>query len=48
VFIIEVIVGSGFLVDVKTFYGIWMEAFLLKLWYLHDIMNDTKGMHVLI
>jgi len=43
VFIIEVIVGGGFFVDVKSFNGVQVWAFLMELCDLHDVFYGAKG-----
>jgi hypothetical protein len=35
-------------VNVKSFFGIYVEAFLLKLKYLRDVMYVSEWMHVLV
>ena len=42
-FIIEVIVGGGFFVDVKLFNGVQGWAFLMELYDLRDVFYGTKG-----
>ena len=43
VFIIELIVGGGFFVDVKSFNGVQVWAFLMELYNLHDVFYGAKG-----
>jgi hypothetical protein len=47
VIIIKMIVSSCFTVDVKLFYCIKMSTFFLELYYLHNVMCISKGVHVL-
>ena len=42
-FIVEVIVGGGLFVDVKSFSGVQVWAFLMELYDLHDIFYGAKG-----
>jgi hypothetical protein len=42
VVIIKVIIGSGFSVDMKRFYCV----FFLELYYLHNVVDISKRMHV--
>jgi len=44
VFIIEVTVGGGFFVDVKSYDGIKVWAFLMELYNMHDVLRGAKGM----
>jgi hypothetical protein len=48
VFIIEVIVGGGFFVDVEPFYGVKVWAFLMELKNVHDVLYGAKGMQVVV
>jgi len=46
--VFKVVVGSGFYVNIEAFYCIEMKAFLLVVWYLHYIINISKGVYMFI
>jgi len=47
-FIIKVVIRSGFYMNVEAFYCIEVTAFLLVMWYLYYTINISKGMHMFI
>ena len=47
-FVIEVIVGGGFFVDVEPFNGVKVWAFLMEQQNVHDVLYGAKGMHVVV
>jgi hypothetical protein len=47
-FIIKLIFGRGFFVDIKTFYIVEMWAFISEKLRLHSVFYESKSMHILI
>jgi hypothetical protein len=39
VVVIKVIISGCFFIDVETFYGVEVDAFLLKINYLHNVLH---------
>jgi len=44
VVVIKVVVSGCLLVYVEAFYCVYVNAFLLELYYLHDVVHAAKGM----
>ena len=47
-FVIEVIVGGGFFVDMKSFNGVQVWAFLMELYNLHNVFYGAKRVQTVI
>jgi len=41
-------VGGGFFVDVKSFNGVQVWAFLMELYDLHDVFYGAKGVQMVV